>query len=100
MAPLAEDHRQDEQLLDEREAATRRLRARRDFGSHLVLYLIVNAGLVGVWSLSGGYFWPAWVMAAWGVGIFMHAWDAFLRPPITEADVEAEMERERQRARR
>ncbi|HZU80439.1 MAG TPA: 2TM domain-containing protein [Acidimicrobiales bacterium] len=99
MAPLAEYH-QDEQVVDEREAATGRIRARRDFGSHFVVFLIVNAALVGVWSLSGGYFWPAWVMAAWGVGIFMHAWDVFLRPPITEADIAAEIEREHRRARR
>jgi len=49
--------------------------------------------VVGIWALSGGgYFWPAWVMAAWGVGIVFQVWD-YLRPPITEVDVDAEVRR-------
>lgn len=80
--------------LDEREAARRRLRARRDFGSNIVAFIVVNAALVAIWATSGGgYFWPAWVIGLWGVGLVLHAWDAFIRRPISEADVDAEMRR-------
>jgi hypothetical protein len=33
------------------------------------------------------------VIAAWGVGLVLHAWEVFVRRPITEADVEREMHR-------
>ncbi len=76
-----------------REAARRRLTARRDLGSNAVAYLFVNAALVVIWALSGGYFWPGWVLGLWGVGLALHAWEAFVRRPITEADIDAEVER-------
>lgn len=51
---------------DEREVARRRVRARRDFTSNLVGYVVINAALIGIWAASGrGYFWPGWVMALW-----------------------------------
>lgn len=77
-----------------RELAVERLRERRDFGSHLIAFLVVNAGIVAVWAATGqGYFWPGWVIGGWGVGLVLHAWDVYWRKPVTEADVEREMER-------
>jgi hypothetical protein len=82
--------------VSERERARKRLQSRRDFGSHLVAYVVINAFLVGVWAFTGaGYFWPAWVLGGWGAGLVLHAWDAFVRRPITEADVDAELRRHR-----
>lgn len=82
----------------ERETARRRIAARRDFGSHLAAYVVVNGFLVGVWALtSGGYFWPAWVLAGWGIGLVLHAWETFVRKPVTEADVDVEVRRRRNR---
>jgi fatty acid desaturase len=82
---------------DERERIRQRLEDRREFTSHLVAYVVVNAFLVGVWMLTdyGGYFWPAWVVAAWGVGLLLHAYETFFRRPITEADIDAELRRRR-----
>ncbi len=78
----------------EREQARKRLQDRRDFGSHLVAYVVVNAFLIGVWAMTGaGYFWPAWVLAGWGIGLVLHAWDVFFRRPITEADIDEEIRR-------
>jgi hypothetical protein len=80
----------------ERKEARRRLQERRDFVSHLVAYLVINGFLIAVWAFTGaGYFWPAWVLAAWGVGLVLHAWETFGRRPITDADVEAEIRRQR-----
>lgn len=80
---------------EERERIRKRLEERREFTSHLVAYVVVNAFLVGVWMLTdyGGYFWPAWVFAAWGVGLLLHAYETFFRRPITEADIDAELRR-------
>jgi uncharacterized membrane protein YecN with MAPEG domain len=76
------------------EQARKRLQARRDFGANLISYVVINAFLVGVWAMTGaGYFWPVWVMAGWGVGLVLHAWEVFVRRPITEADIEREMRR-------
>jgi hypothetical protein len=83
---------------NEREGARRRVQARRDFGSHLIAYVVVNMSLVAVWAFTGaGYFWPAWVICLWGIGLVLHAWDVFMRRPVTEADVDAELSRRHRR---
>jgi hypothetical protein len=72
--------------------ARKRVGDRRDFTSHVVAYVVVNAGFVLVWLLTGaGYFWPAWLIGLWGVGLVLHGWDVLFRQPITDADVEAEL---------
>ena len=81
-------------IASERERARQRVQARRDFSSHVVAYTVINAFLVGAWALTGGgYFWPAWVLAAWGAGLALHAWDAFVRRPITDTDIDTELGR-------
>lgn len=83
---------------DVREQARKRLQKRRDFTTHAVTYAVINSMLIGIWAISGaGYFWPAWVLLGWGVGLVLNAWDVFFRRPITEADIERELERQRQR---
>ena len=42
---------------------------------------------------GAGYFWPVWLLGCWGAGLALHARDAFIRRPITEADIDAEMRR-------
>jgi hypothetical protein len=84
----------DEFEQDRRAAAIERLKERRGFWQNVVSYVVVNAALVAIWALTGaGYFWPVWVMAAWGIGLILHAWTAFFQKPITEDDVEREMRR-------
>jgi hypothetical protein len=80
----------------ERDEARRRLGARRDLVNHLVVYVVVNGFFVAIWAMTGaGYFWPAWIIGTWGVGLVLHAWDAMVRRPVTEADVDAELDRHR-----
>jgi hypothetical protein len=80
----------------ERQQARERVQTRRDFGSHLMAYVVVNAFLVLVWAVTGaGYFWPIWVIGGWGVGLVLHAWDVFFRRPISDADIDAELRRRR-----
>ncbi len=77
---------------DPRRAAIRRIKLKKAAKGHLVVYLLVNAFLVGVWATtSRGYFWPIWPMLGWGVGVAVHTWTAFGGGQITENDVEREM---------
>jgi len=74
--------------------ARTRLEKKRKFRGDVVAYVAINAFLVGIWAFTGaGYFWPAWVLGAWGAGLVLHAWDAFVRRPITEGDIDAEIQR-------
>jgi hypothetical protein len=77
--------------------AIKRLKRRRDFMSNLGTYLLVNGLLWLIWGLTGadtsGFPWPAWVSAIWGFILFMHFARAFLRRPISEADIQREMRR-------
>jgi hypothetical protein len=78
---------------ERREAAIERLKAKRDFKTHVAVYLIVNGMLVAIWALSGvGYFWPIWPILGWGVGLAFNGWAVYLQRPITEADIREEME--------
>lgn len=78
--------------------ARKRVGERRDFGTHLVAYVVVNGFLILVWAITGaGYFWPVWVLAGWGIGLVLHAWEVFVRRPVTDADVEAELQRRHRR---
>ena len=77
----------------DRAAARKRIEKRRGLQGGFVAYVVVNAFLVVVWALTGaGYFWPAWIMAGWGVGMLLGLWD-YLRGPINDADVDAELRR-------
>ena len=79
----------------ERQSARKRLEARRDFQSHVAAFVVINAAFIAVWAFTGGgYFWPAWVLALWGAGLLLHAWDVFLHHAVTEADVDAELRRD------
>jgi hypothetical protein len=81
-------------LDDAHAIALKRVKAKRDFEGHLVVYVVVNAFLILIWWWSGaGYFWPGWVLAGWGIGLAMNFFEAFVRKPITEADVQREMRR-------
>ena len=77
-----------------RKEATKRITMRRAFWQHLASYVIVNVALIGVWAITGaGYFWPAWILGGWGIGLVFHAWNVFGQKPIGEAEIQREMER-------
>jgi len=49
-----------------RQAAIKRIRAKRAFGVHATIYVAVNLLLIAVWALGRGYFWPIWPILGWG----------------------------------
>lgn len=76
-----------------REAAVKRVKAKRDFRGRVVVYLAVNALLVVIWALSGaGFFWPIWPILGWGIGLALNAWTVYSKP-ISEDEIRREMER-------
>jgi 2TM domain len=77
-----------------RQAAIRSLKKKRDFRSHVVAYVSVNAMLVGVWAVTGAnFFWPIFPIIGWGIGLGFNAWDVYGRKPITEEEIRREQER-------
>jgi hypothetical protein len=91
-----------------REAAVASLKRKRKFARDVVGYVSVNGVLWLIWALTdrstdGGMPWPAWVSLIWGFLLAMDAWRAFgrwpgsLNRPITEADIEREIERSREK---
>jgi 2TM domain len=82
-----------------RKAAISNIKRKREFRQHLLTYVVVNIALVIVWAVTGaGYFWPGWVIGGWGIGVVMHAWDAYgRRRVVTEDQVSREMDRLRKR---
>jgi hypothetical protein len=83
-----------EQPTSDREQALLSLKKRRDLQGHLVAYIVVNAAVWAVWAATGaGDLWPAWLTGLWGIGLVLNAWDVYFRTPITEADVQREIQR-------
>ena len=77
-----------------RERAVKRLKKKRDFRIHLLMYVMVNALLIGVWAMSGTeFFWPIFILAGWGIGVVANAWDAYGRDIPTESQIRHEMEK-------
>jgi hypothetical protein len=77
-----------------RSDAIRRLEKKRAWTASFLAYCAVNTFLVAMWAVTGrGYFWPGWVLGGWGLGEVLSYYDAFVRKPISEEDIDAEMRR-------
>lgn len=80
-----------------REQAVERLKKKRDFKTHVLIYVTVNAFLVVIWAVTGAdFFWPIFPILGWGIGIVANAWDVYGRKPITEEEIRREADRLRQ----
>lgn len=79
-----------------REQAIERLKKKRDFRTHVAIYCIVNACLVGIWAITSGadgFFWPIFPILGWGIGVGANAWDVYGRKPISEDEIRREADR-------
>jgi len=67
---------------DLRERAIASLKKKREFGEHLLAYVLVNVFLVAIWAVTsdGTLFWPILPILGWGIGLVFHAWDVYGRP--------------------
>jgi hypothetical protein len=84
---------------DLREQARKRLEQKRDFKTHVFIYVLVNAALIGIWAIAtpDAIFWPIFPILGWGIGVVANAWDVFVRKPITDTEIEREAQRLRER---
>lgn len=77
-----------------REQAILQLKKKRDFRSHVFIYVVVNAMLVVIWAVTGsGFFWPIFPLLGWGIGVAANAWDVYGRKPLSEDEIQREAER-------
>lgn len=81
-----------------REQALERVKKRRDFKAHLLVYTLVNVGIWAIWgviaaSSGSSWPWPIFLTLFWGIGVAMNAWDVYFRRPITEQELEREIDR-------
>lgn len=78
-----------------REQAIANLKKKRDFKTHVFMYVVVNAMLVVIWALASpdAIFWPIFPMLGWGIGLIANAWDVYYRKPLTEDEIQREAEK-------
>jgi hypothetical protein len=58
------------QQQQDRDRSAYRKNRRKGFWADLSSYISVNGFMVAIWWFTGaGYFWPGWLMAAWGMGV-------------------------------
>jgi hypothetical protein len=77
-----------------REQAIQRLKKKRDFKTHVLIYVVVNTFLVVIWAVtSAGFFWPIFPILGWGIGVLANAWDVYGRKPISEEEIRREADR-------
>ena len=83
-----------------RERAIKRLKKRRDFSGHLLVYVLVNAFLVVIWAMTDpdGFFWPVFPIVGWGIGVVLNAWDVYRNDEFDEEQIRREIERLRAHA--
>ncbi|MDJ0768927.1 MAG: 2TM domain-containing protein [Ilumatobacter sp.] len=80
-----------------RAVAVKRVKAKRDFMTHLFAYVVVNIGLWALWIVSGFtdewvFPWPVLVMAIWGMFVLRQWFEVYRRDPLREDLVQREIE--------
>jgi uncharacterized membrane protein len=80
---------------DVRQQAIESLKKKRDFRTHVLMYVLVNAMFVVIWVVTGAdyFFWPIFPILGWGIGVVANAWDVYGRKPISEEEIQREEER-------
>ena len=78
-----------------RRTAERRVTAKAGFRTHALVYVLVNAGLVGINLMtSPRELWFQYPLFGWGIGLLAHGVAVYgVSPGSREAAVQREMER-------
>jgi hypothetical protein len=66
----------DEASLERR--ARRRVGMKIGFYIHALVFVLVNAGLYVLNSVTGGYHWHVWPLWGWGLGLAIHGLVTFI----------------------
>ena len=80
------------------ELAKKRVDQKKGFFIHLIIYVIVNIGLVLIWAFvaGGGFMWFFFPLVGWGIGVLFHYLGIFVFSKQSEWDkkaIEKEIER-------
>jgi uncharacterized ion transporter superfamily protein YfcC len=83
---------------DPRGKALRRLEKKREFRTHLLAYVLVNAFLWLIWGVvfatTGFWFpWPVFPLFGWAIGLVFHGWDVYGRREFTAEQIDRELAR-------
>ena len=68
--------------------AKRRVAVMKGFYVHLLVFVLVVAGLFAINAATGGAWWVLWVLFGWGTGVVAHALAVFGRAPQAIAEWE------------
>lgn len=79
-----------------RRRVTKRIKARNEFYTHLVIYIAVNLLVWAIALMTGSGWWPIFVTFGWGIGVVANAADVFFGERQTDA-IEREVAREKAR---
>lgn len=83
---------------DIRTKAKRRVRSRLGLAWHCVIFAMANVAMFEInQHYSPSVAWFVWPLAAWGMGLALHAFATLSAGGMTENLVQAEIARERQR---
>lgn len=78
----------------------KRLKEQQEFKQYLSVWLGVSVLVTVIWFITTptGYFWPVWPIFGMGIGAFFQWREAYGEPPreITDADIDAEIQRIRE----
>jgi hypothetical protein len=69
------DPTSDEELL---RRAKRRVDMKMGFYVHLLVFVLVNAGLFAINALQGGHRWHTWPLMGWGLALTVHGIVTFI----------------------
>jgi hypothetical protein len=81
-----------------RNQAIRNLKRRAAFRVHLLVYVLVNLLLMGIWLVGAivSHEWAPWFlfpMLGWGIGLGIQAWTTYRGDELSEDRIRAEMAR-------
>lgn len=85
-----------------RDYAKKRLKNQQEFKQFLVVWVFVSALLTSIWYFvsPNEFFWPIFAIGGMGIGAYFQWSEAYgpgLAKVITEADIDAEVERLRRK---
>jgi hypothetical protein len=87
---------EDEKLYNQ---AKKKVRRKRNFYSHLAMYVALSTFLTFVnWYTSPGHWWVVWVWVGWGIGVFFNGLGLYKRNILfsdswEEKKIQEEMEK-------
>ena len=77
-----------------RKQAVYKLRRKRGFLTHALVYLLTNGFVSLIWFFTDrdGFYWPLWLEAFWGIFLVVNGVNAFRPQTFSEAQIKKQMD--------